>query len=94
MALQSLPADFKEKVRKACQDQELDYDEAVEAISLLVIGDVLAYNIWHGPGPGFPNLSLDISVLTPLGLFVHEVHPGHQSMTACTFLTQFLTPLL
>ena len=86
MALESLPTDFKDKVCKACQEQGLDYDEAIEAIALSVIGDVLAYNIWQGPAPGFPDLSLDVSVLTPVGLFIHEVHPGLASMTGCTFL--------
>jgi len=86
MALQSLPTDLKEKVRKACQDQGVDYDEAIEALSQGLIGDVLAYSVWQGPGPGYPDLSLDVFVLTPVGLFGYEVHQDGVSITGCAFL--------
>ena len=86
MSQQPLPSDFKESVRKACQDQDVDYDEVISSISQAVIGDFLGYNIWTGPGPSYQTLVLDIFAITDKGLFGHQVHSTGVSATAVTFL--------
>ena len=86
MSPQSLPNEFKENVRNACQNQGLDYDEVIDSLSQLVNGEFLNSNIWEGPGPDIPTLALDINVITPNGLFSHEVHSDGLSATGITFL--------
>lgn len=64
----------------------MDYDETIEAISEVVIGDILELSVWEGPGPGYPDLLVDVYILTAKGLFGHEVHQGGRAITGCTFL--------
>ena len=86
MALQPLPNEFEEAVRIACRDQMVDEDEAIEALSQTVIGDLLDYNIWSGPGPNTPLLAVDVYVITSEGLFSYEAHSSGITASGVTFL--------
>jgi len=86
MSLQPLPDEFKDSIRNASQAQQIDHDEVIHALSQAIIGDILDYNIWTGPGPNNLQLLLDIYAITPKALFGHEVHGDGVTGTAIIFV--------
>ena len=81
-----LPEEFIKEVHSACVAVNVSADTVIAAMERLVGNDnAHDYWVWHGPGPTFESLTLDLMLIGDRCLYGYELS-GQSALEICIFL--------